>query len=155
MPQQKLAQPAPGLELILLGGLPCPHQVPQRLMSRVWNPHRRQLPSSVTASQSLRIAAVRLYPVPCLGGNQTGGDYLTLHSQLRQLPIEHIPSWPSFIAGPQMLNRTEFVNQFANRFQPVGNRANRTNLSFRFRHRDGDGFGMDIQTNTLYFRHSD
>ena len=113
------------------------------------------LPTKRPAALSIRIAAVRLYPVPCLGGNQTGGDYLTRNSQLRQLPIQHIPRRSRLITGPQLLYRAQFMDQFANRFQPVGNRAKRTNFAFQLRHRDGYCFGMDIQTYTLYFRHSD
>ena len=90
MAQQELAEPVAGPQLIALGCEPSPHQVPQRLMRRVRHPHRRQIPRSVAARQLLRIAPVRLDPVPGLHRHQGRGDYLALHPQLAQLPIQHV-----------------------------------------------------------------
>ena len=119
MAQQKLAQPVSRLQLILLGRLSSPHQIPQCFMRRVWDPHRRQFPGAVTARQLLRIAAVCFDPVPGLGGDQARRYHFTDNPQLRELPVEHIPRRTRLIASLDLLDRAQFVNQLANRLQPV------------------------------------
>ena len=102
VPQQELAQPVPRLQLILLGRFARPHQIAQRFVRGVRHPHGRQLPGAVAARQFLRIAAVGLHPISGLGRNQAGRDHFTGNSQLRELPVEHVPGRSSFIAGLQM-----------------------------------------------------
>ena len=120
-------------------------------MGCVRNPDRRQLTGTVAARQFLRIAAVGLHPVSGFGWNQTGSNHLTGNSQLRQLPIQHVPGRAGFIAGPQMLHWSEFMNQLADRFQSIRNHPDRPDLPARFGNRHSDRFGMDIETNKQYF----
>ena len=113
-------------------------------MRRVWDPHRRQFPGAVTARQLLRIAAVCLDPVPGLGGDQARRYHFTDNSQLRELPVEHIPRRTRFIASLDLLDRAQFVNQLANRLQPVRYYPMGANLSARFGYCDCNRIGMDI-----------
>jgi len=96
----------------------------------VGHPNRRQFAGPVTARQFLRIPAVRLHPVAGLAGHQARRDHFAGDSQLRELPIQHIARGTSFIAGPEMLHRSQLVDQLANRFQTVGNHAQRAHLPF-------------------------
>ena len=116
-------------QLVFLGGFPRPHQIPQRLVRSVGHPDRRQFSGAVATRQFLRIPPVRLDPVPGFGRHQAGRDHLTGHAQLRELPIQHVPGGASLVAGPQMLDWAELVNQFANRLQAVRDHAERADLS--------------------------
>jgi hypothetical protein len=66
---------------------------------------------------------------------------------LRELPVEHIPGRLSFIAGPQILNCPELMNQSRNRFQAVRDHPVHPNFTAKLGHRHGDCLGVDIQTN--------
>jgi hypothetical protein len=143
----------PRFQLIFFGCFPRPYQVAQRLVRCVRHPYRRQFSGAVAARQFLRIPPVRLYPVPSFRRHQARSDHLAGDSQLRKLPIQHVPGRPGFIAGSQILNRSQFVNQLTNRFRAVRNYAETAHLSVFFGHRDGDGIGMDIETYKSYFRH--
>ena len=86
--KQELAQPVTRLQLILPGSFARPHQITQSLMRLIRNPHRRQFSGTVATRQLLRIPAVRLHPITGFHRNQTRSDHLTIHSQLRQLPVQ-------------------------------------------------------------------
>jgi hypothetical protein len=45
-----------------------------------------------------------------------------------------------------MLDRSQLAHQFANRFQPIRDHAERANLPARFGHGYGNRLGMDIET---------
>jgi hypothetical protein len=45
---------------IPLCSLPCPHQIPQRLVHLIRNPYRRQLATTQQCGQALGIAPIRL-----------------------------------------------------------------------------------------------
>ena len=77
VPQQKLAQPLSRPLLILLGILARPHQIPQRFMRGIGNPHRRQIAGAITARQLLGIAAIGLDPIARLDRHQRGSDHFT------------------------------------------------------------------------------
>lgn len=67
MTQQEFAQPVPRLQLILLGGLPRPHQIPQCFLLRAGHGHSRQLAGAVATRQLLGVAAVGLNPLAFVG----------------------------------------------------------------------------------------
>ncbi len=51
-----------------------------------------------------------------------------------------------------LMDRTEFVNHFSNRLKPIRNHADGTGLAVRFG--NGNGVGVDIETNKSYFGHA-
>ena len=124
-------------------------------MGRIGHPHRRQFSGAVAACQLFRISTIRLDPVSWLGRHQTGCDHLAGNPHLRQLPIHHVPSGTSLIAYPQMLDWPQFVNQFANGFQLVGDHSQPVDLPVCFSNRHRDGLRVDIQTDKAYLGHSD
>ena len=63
MAQQKLAQPMPRAQLILLRGFARAHQIAQGLMRRVRHPHRRQVARAITPRQLHRIPPIGLHPI--------------------------------------------------------------------------------------------
>ena len=137
-------------QLILLGCLPGPHQIAQRLRPFVWNPHRRQIAGSVTARQPLGIPPIRLYPVASLHRNQCRRNYLARDSKLRQLPVEYVAGWTSLVAGLQMLNRPQLLHQLADRLRTVGYRSQAAYLAIRLGYCNGYRLGMHIQTQKSY-----
>jgi hypothetical protein len=76
-----------------------------------------------------------------------------MHAQRRQLPVQDVPSGSGFVAGAQLLDRTELVHQLSNRLETVGNDPQAANFSTGFRKGDRDSLGMDIQTNKTHFTH--
>src|SRR2546426_10398836 len=68
--EQELLEPMPGSELIFLGGLARADQVAQRLVRRVRNPHRREIPAAEAPRQAFRIATVSLDAVAGLDRHQ-------------------------------------------------------------------------------------
>jgi len=100
----------------------------------------------VTPCQIQSVPPVGLYLVPGLFRNQRRRHHIALDSQLRQLPVKYEPRRAGFIAGPQMLDRSKFPDQLADRLFAVGNRSQAANLSIRLCYCHGYRFGMDIQT---------
>lgn len=137
-------------QLILLGRLPCPNQVPQCLGAFVWNPHRCQIVGAVIARQLLGIPPVRLHPIARLHRNQRGRHHCALHPQLRQLPVQYVASRIGFIAGPQLLHRTKLLHQLVDRLFPVGYRSQAAYLAVLLGYRDRNRLGMDIQSQKSY-----
>jgi hypothetical protein len=68
--QQKCAQVMPRTQLIPLGGLACPPQIPVRLRSGARYPYRCQISRSVTAYQLQGIPSISLDPVASLDRSQ-------------------------------------------------------------------------------------
>src|ERR1035437_4038173 len=64
-------------------------------------------PASHPTDQDLSVGA------PGLHRNRRRSDHLALDSQFRQLPVEYVARRTSFIAGPQMLRRTQLPHQLA------------------------------------------
>ncbi len=63
-------------QLMLLGCLTRPYQVPQRL--RIQNLHYCQIAGTMAAHQLLGIVPVRLHPIACLHRNQRLRDHFAL-----------------------------------------------------------------------------
>ena len=136
----------PRTKLILLGRLPLPHKITQRLGGFIRNPHRSQISVTVTACQLQRVPPVRLHAISGLLRNQGWRHHHALHTQLRQLPIQYESCRPRFIAGAQLLRRIKLLDELANRIFPVGDRAQAAYLAARIAYRYCYRFGVDIQT---------
>jgi len=65
-------------------------------------------PRAVTTRQLFRVAPVCLDPISGLGWNQAGRYHFTDNSQLRELPVEHIPRRARFIASFYLPDRAQF-----------------------------------------------
>jgi hypothetical protein len=83
-----------------------------------------------------------------------GRNDLAGNAECRQLPIQDVTGRTGFVAGLQLVRRTQLCHQFANRFQAVRDNAKRTNFSVRLGYRSCDGVRVDIQTKKAYFRHA-
>lgn len=151
--QQKLAQAMARAQLILLRGFPGPYQIPQRLMRRVRHPDRRQVAGAITPRQLQRVAPIRFHAIARLHGHQGGRHHLACHPECRQLPIHHIPGRARLVAHSQLLGRPQLFHQPSDRLRSVRNHAHRPHLTVRFRHRHGNRFRMDIETDKSYLAH--
>ncbi len=129
MSQQELPQTMTCLELIFLCRFARSDQIAERFVRCVWYPHRRQLPGAMATRQFLGIAAIGFDPVTRLLWDQTRCDHLTLHPELRELPVKNVTGWAGLVTDLQVLCRTELCDQLANRFQPIRNGAVRVNFS--------------------------
>ena len=103
MAQQKLLQPVPRPQLILLRGFARPHQVPQGFMRRIRHPHRRQISTAITPGQLLGIPPVGLHPIPRLHRNQSRRDHHTADPRPGELPIQGVAVRPGLVAHLQLL----------------------------------------------------
>src|SRR6516225_313737 len=100
--------------------------------------------------QLLSIAPIGLYPITSLDRYQRGRYHLTLHAQLRQLPVHDVTCRSCLIAGSQLLRPAKLLDHLTDRFGAVGNRAQTPYLTIRLRNCYGDRLGMDIQTQKSY-----
>ena len=151
--QQELAQPIARAQLIAFGREPRPHQIPQRLMGFVRHPHRRQVPRPIAARQLLGIAPVGLHPVSCLHRHQRRGHHFAVHSQLRELPVQHVTGRARLVAHLQALRLAELADQPSHRLGTVRNRPKTAHLTAYFRHRHRNRLRMDIQPDKSYVLH--
>jgi hypothetical protein len=134
----------PSAKLILLGGFPLSHKIPERLGGFVRNPNRGQISVTVTVRQLQGVPSIRLDSISRLLRYQAWCHHLAIHPQLRQLPIQYEPCRPCFIAGAQMFGRTKPLDEPADRFFPVDNRSEAPYLTVRLAHCYRDSFSMDI-----------
>jgi hypothetical protein len=130
--QQELAQPVTGAQLIALGCQARAHQIPQRFVRCIRHPYRRQVSAPIAARQLLGIAPIGLHPVPSLHRYQCRGHHLALHTQLRQLPVQHVPRRACLVARSQLLRLAKFFDQPSYRLGSIGNRPETANLTTRF-----------------------
>ncbi len=145
MPQQKLAEPMPSLELVLLGRLPRPDKIPQRLMLGIRHPHRREVSRAVAARQLDGVPPVGLHSVARLDRYERRCHDVAVHPHPGQLPVQNIARRPCLVADPQSAGRTQFLHQLAHRFRTVGDDAQRPSFPGRFRHRYGDRLRVYVQ----------
>ena len=134
----------PRTQLILLGRLPLPDKIAQRLGVFIGNPHRSQISGPVTAGQLQRVPPVRLHAVSGLLRNQARRYHRALDTQLRQLPVQYESCRPRFIAGAQLLGRTKLLDELADRIFTVGNRPQAAHLAVWLGYCYGYRFGVDI-----------
>ena len=136
----------PRAQLILLGRLPLPDKIAQRLGVFIGNPHCSQISGTVTARQLQCVPPVRLHTVSGLLRNQARRHHRALDSQLRKLPVKYEARRAGFVAGAQMLGWTKLPDQLPDRIFAVGYRSQTANLAIWFGYCYGYRFGMDIQT---------
>src|SRR6266849_1217132 len=144
--QQELAEAMPRPELVLLRRLAGPYEVPQRFVGRVGDPHGGEIPCPVTAGELLRVAPVGLHPVTRLHRDEGGGDDVTVDAEPGELPVEDVPAGAGFVTHPEVLAGAELADQLGDGLEAIGQDPQGADLPIRFRHGDGDGLGVDIQT---------
>jgi hypothetical protein len=111
VPQEKLSEPMTGFQLVLLGGFPRSHQIPQGLLRSAGHTDCRQFSSAVASRQLFRIPPVGFDAIPGFGRHQARRDHLTGHAKLVSCQYSTYPVGASLVAGPQLLDLAEFVNQ--------------------------------------------
>src|SRR5271155_1611568 len=74
------------------------HQIADRLMGWVWNPHRRQFTRSVQFGQVNRVASVGFDPIAGLARNQRRGDYDAFVPGFAQLALNAVTARAGLIA---------------------------------------------------------
>jgi len=154
MPQQELAQAVTSAVLILPGVFASSHQIAQRLVVGVGDPHRCKIAGTIAARQFRGIAPIRLDAIAGFDRHQARRHHFTSHAQRGELPVQDVARGTGFVADPQLLRRAQFRHQLANRFQAVRNDAQRTNFPVRLCYRNRDGVRVDIQTHKSYLRHA-
>src|SRR5487761_1909228 len=65
-------------------------QIPDRLVHRLGNPYRLELPGTCQLGQAQAVTPVSLDPIPSPLGNQRGGDHLTVIAPVREFPLQSI-----------------------------------------------------------------
>ncbi len=138
--QQKLADAMAGSELIGLRGLTRAQQISQSFMRRVGDPYGREIAGTMTAREPLGVAAIGLDAVAGLDRHEGRGDDVTGYPQFGQLPVEHVPTGPGFVAGAQMLPAAELADQFGDGRGLIGNHAEAPDLTARLGDGDSDAW---------------
>ena len=143
----------PCSQQVAFSGFPSAHQISERFVGGVGDPHRREIAGSVAAGQFQGVTPIGLHALSRLARHQRRRYHFALRSQSGQLPVQHVARGTGFITKPQLLHRPQFSNQPSNGFRSVRDQAQGSNLIVGLRHRDGNDLGMDIQTNKSYFTH--
>jgi hypothetical protein len=136
-PRELLAGPAQRMHRVET----CPHQIADRLMRRIRNPHSAQLSRPMQPRQTGRIPPICLDPVARPLWNQGGGDNNAVVPVPRQLALDAVTTRPGFVAQPQLHPLlAELANQPVQSRRRVGDPAVVANLTpqaaFRYRHGD-------------------
>src|SRR5215210_1058027 len=79
------------------GTLSSAHQVPHGLINLVRHPHQDQLAGPKQAGQGHRITRVVLDALAGFDRGSRGCAHMTDEPSSRELPVDHIPAWPSLI----------------------------------------------------------
>ena len=100
MTQEKARELLTGLTQTADGRKTCTHEIADRLMSRIRNPHSGQFTGTMQLGQVDRVATVGLDPISRLARNQRrSNDNATMPSQ-GQLPLNAIAARAGLIAEP-------------------------------------------------------
>lgn len=151
--QEKLAEPMPRPQLILFRCFPRAHEIPQRLLGGIGHVHRRELAGAITTRELERIAAIRLHAIARFRRDQRRRDHLAGDAKLRQLPVEHVPAGPGFIADPQLGRRAERAQPLGDRLRTIGNDPEAPRLARRVRDRHRDRLGVDVESHMAHIVH--
>jgi hypothetical protein len=81
------------------------------------------------------------------------GDYLALHPELAQLPVQHVSGRPGLVANPQLLRLSELAHEATDGLGPVRYHAKTAHFTACLCHRHGNRLRMDIQANKSYVLH--
>ena len=90
-------------ELVLLGHGARAHEIAHGFVRGVGHPHRREIAAAVTPGQLYRIAAIGLDSVTGFHGHEGRRYHLASHPELRELPVERVPTRAGLITGAQLV----------------------------------------------------
>ncbi len=133
-------------ELVLLGGLARAHEVAQRFVGGIGDPDRGEIAGAVTAGELLRVAPVRLHPIARLHRDEGGGHDLAVDPKPGELPVEDVATGAGFVTHAEVLAGAELADQLGDGLGAIGKDPEGADLPIWFCHGDGDGLGVDIQT---------
>ena len=103
MAQQEAGKLLAGLTKCPHCGQTRPHQIADRLMCLVGNPHRRQFTSPMQLGEVDRISPIGLDPLARSAGNQRGSDYDAVVLRGCQLSLNAVTARSGFVAEPQLV----------------------------------------------------
>ena len=157
MPQEELPDAMARAALILLGCLPGADQIAQRLGGRIGDPDGGEVAGAVAAGEPDGVLAVGLHSIARLRGHEAGRDDVAVHAQGGELPVERVAGGTGFVADAERVERAEFAEQLPDGFGAMPNLAQLAHPAIRFRDRDRNRFGMDIEAHVPHhgLRHSD
>lgn len=150
MAEQEFAQAVSGAQLILFGYFARAHQIPQGLGGGVRDPDRGEITGAIAAGQPHGILAIGLHPIPRLCRNEARSNHVAVDAERGELPVQRIPRGPGFVAHPQTLRAAQLRNQFPYRLRAITDRAQLADRAVRLGNGNGDGLGMDIETDMTH-----
>jgi hypothetical protein len=143
--EQKFAEAVSGAELVSLGRFTRADEVTQGLVLGVGYEHRGEVAGTQSAGEPHGISAIGLDAITAPDGDQGRGDHFAMDAELDELPVQHKPGRPGFVADAQGCRVTESFQQLLDGFGAVGNLAQRPHLAARFRNRYRNRRGVYIQ----------
>src|SRR5439155_16079802 len=69
-----------------------------------------------------------------------------------ELPVEDVAAGPGFVAGPQVLPRSELADELGDGLRAIGDDPKEPDFPGRLGDRDGDGLSMDIEAQVAQVR---
>jgi hypothetical protein len=117
MPQQKLIQPMPCSQFILLGLFSYMRQIPRCLVSRLRYSDRRQASCPIIHRQFQCISPTCFHAVPCFHRHQSGRHHHALGPHLGQLADESGDDWPS--VTPRLCNHKQWIKIIKDRMVQI------------------------------------
>ena len=114
--KQVLHQPVLRAALVLFRCGSSPHQVAQRFMRGVGNPHRREQSAAVALGKLERVTAIRLDALVRLFGDERRRDHLALDAELGELPEERVAGRSGLVANLELIPNSELVDDT---FSPI------------------------------------
>ena len=103
VPQQEVGQLLTGLTKCPHRCQTRPHQIADRLMCRVGNPHRRQFASPMQLGEVDRVSPIGLDPLAWLAGDQRRSDHDAVVLRRGQLSLNAVTARSGFVAEPQLM----------------------------------------------------
>src|SRR5437763_1426289 len=97
---------------------------------------RASMTARVCMGAVLTASSIALYSITRLHRHQRRRDHLARDPQRGQLPVEHVPRRPRFIAHAQPSGGLAFLHQAADRLRPIGDDPKASDITVRLRDRD-------------------
>jgi len=101
--QQELEHAMLVAAAIFTGVLATPDEIAQGLLGRCGDADGSQLARTQQAREHLRVATVGLDPIARTHGNERRSDHLAVHTQLRQVPLEHVAAATRLVRGVHLI----------------------------------------------------